>query len=210
MLVSTHARTPRHLFLCSLVTLDFSINQLTGTIPSGIGLWDSLGKFQEKRILMASEASKNSLAFPVFQSEDLILSSNMLSGTIPDQLFTSSALYRVFLDRNQLNGTIPTESSGHYTLEVLDLSFNRLTGEIPSEIGKFLNLEVLYLNNNMLVGAVPSELGLLEASRRLKLDLTGNDQLEPPLPDEVVSLCTEAFNTFCVLPRDLGGDGEEA
>ena len=157
--------------LSSLVLLNLSSNQLTGTIPPELGNLSSL-------VL-------------------LNLSSNQLTGPIPSELSNLSNLWWLALSDNRryspetrnyaggLTGPIPAELADLSSLRELDLGLNRLTGAIPAELGDLANLSVLHLANNQLTGPIPTELGNLASLTRLDLDA---NQLTDPIPAELANL----------------------
>ena len=88
----------------------------------------------------------------------LNLSGLGLSGSIPIELKTLTALTHLRLDSNQLVGTIPSELGNLANLKYLDLSNNRLEGSIPRELEGLSNLKELYLQGNGLTGCVAKDL----------------------------------------------------
>ncbi|EYU34605.1 hypothetical protein ABFS82_11G118600 [Erythranthe guttata] len=116
----------------SLMLLDASVNQISGTLPPSIGNLVSL------RVLN--------------------LSWNPLQGPIPNSLGLIKDIECLSLAGNNLNGSIPESFGQLYNLEVLDLSSNSLSGEIPKGLASLRKLSVLLLNNNKLSGQLPSEL----------------------------------------------------
>ncbi|WP_175288732.1 leucine-rich repeat domain-containing protein [Flagellimonas eckloniae] len=92
---------------------------------------------------------------------ELDLSSNLLSGTIPQSIDDLSGLTRIDFDDNQLSGTIPTSIGLLTNLEKLTFSRNQLSGSLPTEIGQLTNLDLLSLWDNSFTGAIPSNLSLL-------------------------------------------------
>lgn len=91
--------------------------------------------------------------------EELRLSSNYLTGVLPDTWATTCCLT--------------------YTLRTLDLSFNSLSGTIPSTWTRFQNLTCVSMAGSLsMCGAVPSGLPCFEAN--------GTNIGEPAL---VQSLC---------------------
>eukprot|EP00986_Skeletonema_menzelii_P008781 scaffold3803_cov151-Skeletonema_menzelii.AAC.8 len=115
----------------SLEKLWLNNNQLTGTIPSEIGLMENL--------------------------KQLKLYENQLTGTIPSEIGSMENLEELWLNNNQLTGTIPSEIGLMKNLKYLILHDNALTGTIPSEIGLMENLVLFFLHDNALTGAIPSE-----------------------------------------------------
>ncbi len=103
--------------------------------------------------------------------EHLFLSSNKLTGEIPD--FTGIPyLLTLQLSANVFNGSIPNFSNLE-SLVKLDLEYNNLDGEIP-EFLWLPNLESLYLGFNMLSGKFPS----FEESANLKHIFANSNELK--------------------------------
>lgn len=144
----------------SLVLLDASSNQISGTFPPSIG-------------------NLISLAY-------LNLSWNPLQGTIPSSLGQLKGIKYLSLAGNNLNGTIPASLGKLHALAVLDLSSNSLSGEIPKELVNLRNLSVLLLNNNKLSGQLPP--GLINMSSLSALNVSFNN-LSGPLPNSNMSKC---------------------
>ena len=115
----------------------------------------------------------------------LDLSRNKLSGSIPTELGSLTALTILKLSRNKLSGTIPTELGSLTALTKLDLSHNKLSGSIPTELGSLTYLTILRLANNSLSGSIPTELGSLTALTTLKLS---RNKLSGTIPTELGSL----------------------
>ena len=87
---------------------------------------------------------------------DLGLSRNAMSGTLPHWLGGFDALARLRLDENSLSGTLPTWLGSFTQLSELGLHGNRLSGSIPTEIAAASRLSYLYLqdNNYQLTGRI--------------------------------------------------------
>ena len=112
--------------------LNLGWNQLTGEIPSEIGILTNL--------------------------THLYLYSNQFTGQIPEEIGNLTNLETLSLGDNQLTGEIPSEIGDLTNLTSLDLSDNQFTGLIPSEIGQLTNLTGLYLSDNQLTGLIPEEI----------------------------------------------------
>ncbi|KAH7865667.1 hypothetical protein Vadar_009569 [Vaccinium darrowii] len=84
------------------------------------------------------------------------LSSNRLSGKIPEQIGSLVGLHSLNLSRNTLTGNIIQGVGQMELLESLDLSANRLSGEIPRSLAHLNFLSVLNLSSNNLSGKIPS------------------------------------------------------
>ncbi|VAI68325.1 receptor-like protein EIX2 [Triticum urartu] len=119
--------------ILDLVSVDLSLNQLTGRIPEEIAALDAL--------------------------MNLNLSCNQLSGKIPNKLGALQALESLDLSSNMLSGGIPSSLSDITYLSYLDLSDNNLTGRIPS--GRQLDTlytqqPSMYSGNSGLCGPLPN------------------------------------------------------
>ncbi|KAJ0967197.1 hypothetical protein J5N97_024114 [Dioscorea zingiberensis] len=84
------------------------------------------------------------------------LSSNRLSGEIPQELSKLHGLRFLNLSNNLFNGKIPENIGDMNHLESLDLSMNSLSGTIPSSISTLNFLSHLNLSHNRLSGKIPS------------------------------------------------------
>lgn len=91
---------------------------------------------------------------PLINSIDL--SSNNLSGEIPEEITNLTYLGSLILSRNQLTGKIPQGFGSLDKLETLDLSVNHLRGPIPISMTSMTALNNLNLSNNNLSGPIPS------------------------------------------------------
>ena len=92
----------------NLESLDLSINQLSGEIPSCIGDLTNLNFIH--------------------------LEYNQLSGEIPSEIGNLTNLEYLFLGVNELIGEIPVEIGNLTNLTILELNNNQLTGDIPESI----------------------------------------------------------------------------
>ena len=150
--------------------------------------------------LPGTENTWNGISVNADHVEDIVLTSNNLTGTIPTELGNLPNLVTLYLSENNLTGSIPVEIGGLANLEELvlntnqlsgpiptgiadpgdlpalwgmDLGNNNFNGNIPSQLGNLGALEFLYLDQNELSGSVPAELGNL--SNLVELDLYSND-----------------------------------
>ncbi|CAI9267427.1 unnamed protein product [Lactuca saligna] len=85
----------------------------------------------------------------------LDLSSNKLTGEIPEEVGFLTQLRALNLSHNQLIGLIPVSFSNLAKIESLDLSSNGLTGTIPSELIKLTSLSIFNVSHNSLSGRLP-------------------------------------------------------
>ncbi|KAH7570477.1 hypothetical protein JRO89_XS05G0112300 [Xanthoceras sorbifolium] len=84
----------------------------------------------------------------------LDLSSNKLSGNVPDSLGYLGNLRSLNLRDNSIVGPLPTSIGNLSRLEDLDLSLNMMDGIIPESIGKLANLYSLNLEGNSWKGVI--------------------------------------------------------
>ncbi|KAL8209354.1 hypothetical protein R6Q57_006086 [Mikania cordata] len=87
----------------------------------------------------------------------LDLSSNKLTGEIPEELGMLTHILALNLSHNKLSGPIPVSFSNLSQIESLDLSSNSLSGKVPSELIKLTKLEVFDVSYNNLSGRLPEQ-----------------------------------------------------
>ncbi|RZC90447.1 hypothetical protein C5167_029582 [Papaver somniferum] len=167
--------------LVNLNALDFSGNQLNGSIPVFLGKLPNL----------------------IYIS----LSDNELSGKIPSNICNSTQLNRIDFSINRLQGGIPPNFGNCLNMMILDFSQNQLTGPIPKElIGLSSITSGLDLSGNQLTGELPSEVGNLERIVQLFLS---NNRLSGKIPDSLgkcigLEELTLAGNSFeWVIPPSM-------
>lgn len=93
--------------------------------------------------------------------DSFFLSDNLLTSTLPIELFQCTSLFALMLDNNLFSSTIPADVGNLTLLGALYFHSNFFSGPIPTTIGQLTNLYSLELSINMLSGTLPSELGSL-------------------------------------------------
>ncbi|KAJ3095088.1 hypothetical protein HDU96_001340 [Phlyctochytrium bullatum] len=83
------------------------------------------------------------------------MSRNILTGPLPESVYSLRNLEILFLPGNKLRGNISRSVGNLSNLKRLILSDNELYGQIPSEIGGLSNLEAVSLSSNFFRGEVP-------------------------------------------------------
>ncbi|XP_031490507.1 receptor-like protein 48 [Nymphaea colorata] len=194
---------PRAFHNCiNLVVLDLGNNQFNDTFPS----W--LSSFPKLKVLVLRA---NHLHGPItlsgsgeaFSSLHILdISGNHLSGSLPQELFTS--LKDMMVNESKWNGYL-TSRLGYYTVSVvqtfkgttmvipeisntmfiIDLSSNMFCDRIPDEIGMLKGLVLLNISNNNLSGTIPESLGNVQWIEALDLS---NNHLSGGVPVELSNL----------------------
>ncbi|XP_030523914.2 tyrosine-sulfated glycopeptide receptor 1 [Rhodamnia argentea] len=124
-------------------SLDFSGNNLSGEIPSGLGSCSDLAVFRA--------------------------GFNSLTGEVPGDLYAATSLVELSLHLNRLNGPIGDGIGNLSNLRFLLLYSNNFSGSIPASIGKLAKLEYLLLYINNLTGSLPSSLNNCVSLKKLIL-----------------------------------------
>ncbi|KAK2638972.1 hypothetical protein Ddye_026767 [Dipteronia dyeriana] len=152
----------------NLFYLDFSNNSLTGEIPRNLSELKTLISTNCSSPSLTSSAgiplfvkrnrSSNGLQYNQASSfpPSILLSNNMLNGTIPPEVGRWKQLHVLDLSRNNISGTIPSSISEMENLESLDLSSNDLIGSIPKSFEKLTFLSKFSVAYNHLQGAIPN------------------------------------------------------
>ncbi|XP_073015176.1 probable LRR receptor-like serine/threonine-protein kinase At1g74360 [Primulina eburnea] len=153
----------------NLVVANISNNNFTGEVG---------GIFETCSNLKYLDLSANSLQGDIWigldRIEELSISQNKFSGTVPSWIFTQNCSLRLLdFSDNQLFGEFPAEISLCEGLEVLSLWGNDFTGLIPKEIGSLPNIQELYLGNNNFSREIPET--LLDLRSLTFLDLSRNN-----------------------------------
>jgi hypothetical protein len=122
------------------------------------------------------------------------LSGQSLTGTIPPEISTLTAVTALGLLNNILTGTMPSDIGAMTALNVLILNNNKLTGSVPPEFGELTGLTRLFLYKNELVGSIPPELSALTSMTQIGMSnnlLTGSI---PPGLGELTAVKLASFN----------------
>ncbi|CAJ2669346.1 unnamed protein product [Trifolium pratense] len=144
----------------TLTKLDLSVNHLQGNIPAEIGL---LSKLRYLNLSWNDLHSQIPPEFGLLQNLMVLdLRNSAMFGSIPEDTCDSGNLAVLQLDGNYLKGSIPEEIGNCSSLYLLSLSNNNLTGPIPKSMSKLNKLKILKLEFNELSGELPMELGKLQ------------------------------------------------
>ncbi|GLU06093.1 hypothetical protein SLE2022_231540 [Rubroshorea leprosula] len=158
--------------LCSfsqMQILDLADNNLTGRIPPCFGKFPIM--VNATQMINASHGSDCYQAplmevvkgrYLEYKRETLRLeisidlSSNNLTGPIPEELIFLKDLHNLNLSWNHLSGQIPEKIGQMGNLESLDFSKNGLSGMIPNSMSSLTKLSHLNLSYNNLSGPIPT------------------------------------------------------
>lgn len=86
----------------------------------------------------------------------LDLSSNMLSGALPNSFFTNTRINVLDLHDNQLQGTIPQTIANSCQLSTFNINNNHMEGSIPPALANCKQLQILDFGNNKIKDTFPS------------------------------------------------------
>ncbi|KAJ4829572.1 hypothetical protein Tsubulata_031624 [Turnera subulata] len=208
-----HGVTCTH--LQRVTSLSLPGKNLTGYLPSELGLLDSLSRLTLSGNNFSRPIPSHLFSPPGLRSLDL--SRNSLSGPIPPKIQSLHHLTHLDLSSNRLNGSLPECLVTLKTLSgTLNLSFNDFSGEIPVSYGWFPVLVSLDLRHNNLSGKVPQVGSLVNQGPTA---FAGNPglcgfPLQIPCP-EAVSISVPAGEQNPENPRDsipasLPGEGKKA
>ncbi|KAF3946846.1 hypothetical protein CMV_026932, partial [Castanea mollissima] len=130
-----------------LTYLDLSGNNFIGQLPE---VTTNL-----TQIFSSNNSSNSQLVNKIPSNlESLILSGNLLNGTIPSWVYTIPSLQYLLLDNNRFTGQI--DEFQHNSLNDLDLSNNNLHGHLPISIAKLVSLSYLNISFNNISGPLES------------------------------------------------------
>ncbi|KAF3331435.1 Serine/threonine-protein kinase BRI1-like 2 [Carex littledalei] len=150
--------------LPELHVLDLSENNFSGNIPPELGSITSMQKERQYvvsrdyniRCNLKIKWKGKYYNFPTKYLTTIDLSSNHLSGQIPEDITNLLGLVALNLANNYLDGNIPTTIGNMKQLESPDLSMNRLTGPIPPSLASLNFLSWLNVSYNNLSGPIPT------------------------------------------------------
>ncbi|CAI5473336.1 unnamed protein product [Closterium sp. Yama58-4] len=95
--------------------------------------------------------------------EALYLSNNSLSGALPSTLSTLISLRNLLVDNNTISGSIPASFSALVSLVYVRANNNKLSGSLPAGLSILTTLDSLILSRNTIAGSIPSDYSALES-----------------------------------------------
>ena len=103
------------------------------------------------------------------------LSSNYLTGGIPEEITSLELSKNLNLSRNCLNGRIPHEIGFMQSLESLDLSSDKFSGEIPPSLSNISYLSYLNLSHKIYREEYPQDHNMTASTYNLQICNSGNN-----------------------------------
>ncbi|KAM0902877.1 hypothetical protein ACQ4PT_019123 [Festuca glaucescens] len=171
--------------LTELSLLAMSNNMLQGTIPTWVWQHKKLRYLYMFSNSFTSEISSSVTAINLVEL-DVVgyfdVSSNMLTGKIPDDFGKLINLTLLFLYTNQLHGLIPPSIGLLPNLRDIRLFENMLSGPLPPQLGKHSPLGNLEVCINNLSGELPADLC---SNRKLYDIVVFNNSFTGKLPESL-------------------------
>ncbi|KAL3848622.1 hypothetical protein ACJIZ3_010504 [Penstemon smallii] len=190
--------------LKSIQSLNLSGNAFTGNF-NDFGMYPYLVALNLSNNLFTGQLNSQNFTFSN-RIRFLDLSSNSLSGSIPDSLYLLSSLEQLSISGNSFSGQLSSKIYKLSNLKMLVLFGNRFNGSFPNVFGNLTQLEQFVAYSNSFSGSLPSTLGLCKKLRVLDLrnnSLSGSIDLDfNGLPN----LCTVDFASNHLtgpLPKSL-------
>ncbi|KAF7086511.1 hypothetical protein CFC21_089797 [Triticum aestivum] len=165
--------------LTELSLLAVTNNMLQGTIPTWVWQHKKLQYLYMFNNGLTGEISSSVTAVNLVE---LDVSSNNLTGSIPDDFGKLINLTLLFLYTNQLHGSIPPSIGLLPNLRDIRLFENMLTGSLPPELGRHSPLVNLEVCENNLSGELPADLCF---NRKLNDIVVFNNNFSGKLPESL-------------------------
>jgi hypothetical protein len=180
---------PSQMTMLPLHTIILEGNYLAGSIPSWFGDFSSLGILRLSVNLLTGTIPTELGLMNSSHIYNLFLSSNLFTGVIPSELAKLTNLINLRLRNNELRGRIPSELGLLSLVRIMNMDNNDLDGFLPSELGLMTSMGTLDLHENaQLTGAMPSDICEMPQLASLKIDCRSTAQ-DFTCPDENCSAC---------------------
>uniref|UniRef100_A0A175YD77 non-specific serine/threonine protein kinase n=1 Tax=Daucus carota subsp. sativus TaxID=79200 RepID=A0A175YD77_DAUCS len=187
---------PEDLGTCStLVRVRLGDNYLNGSIPKGFIYLPQLNLVElQNNYLSGTLCDDGNFTTSPSKMEQLNLSNNQISGSLPTSLSNFSNLQILQLDGNKFTGSIPSSFGEFQHLSKLDLKLNSFSSQIPPEIGNCFHLTYLDLSQNNLSGSIPPQISNIRILNYLNLSRNHLSETIPKSIGSMKSLTTADFS----------------
>mmetsp|Transcript_13451 Transcript_13451/g.27860 ORF Transcript_13451/g.27860 Transcript_13451/m.27860 type:complete len:529 (-) Transcript_13451:889-2475(-) len=170
-------------FLTSLIQIQLKDSRVT-SIPEFLDAFSNLEELNLENNEVAGPFYKfTGQAFPVLRT--MVLSTNRMTGTIPTEHGTLTAIREYRAGSNNLKGEIPDELANMELVAYIDLSENDLFGRPTEKLFELSELRILSLYSNDVSGTIPTTVGGLSFLERIRLN---NTQYGGDIPQELYTL----------------------
>ncbi|BFG29752.1 hypothetical protein CerSpe_160260 [Prunus speciosa] len=189
-----------------LIHVIFDRNNLTGSIPSTLGLVQSLQAVRLDRNSLNGSVPSN--LKNLSNIAELHLSNNQLTGPVPNLTNLSSLCYVDMSNNTFDDSDVPSWFSTLQNLTTLTMENTRLQGEVPQALFSNYNLETLVLRNNKINGLLDLEtissnhLQLIDMEKNFITDLkpsAGGYNYTLRLVDNPICEGTNMANNYCIV-----------
>ncbi|KAJ6813024.1 phytosulfokine receptor 1-like [Iris pallida] len=161
----------------ALEALVLSANSLTGEFPAGFGNCSLLTRLAVDANMISGSLPEDLFKLPALAN--LYVQGNNLSGTLSPAIGNLSNLVRVDLSLNSFSGDLPNVFDKFRKLESFSADSNRFTGRLPPSLSSSSTITTLSLRNNSLNGTIDLDFGAMASLCSLDL---GSNRLTGPIP----------------------------
>jgi len=166
-----HSAIPESIVMLeNLQWLGLQRNNMFGPIPSNLGMLKNMVKLYLHNNKLSGSIPKDIGNLTI---EDLRLSNNRLSSTLPPSLFHIDSLIFLDLSQNFLRGELPVDIGYLKQINGMDLSANLLVGSLLDSIAQLQMIAYLNLSHNSFSGSIP--VSFINLTILQFLDLSYND-----------------------------------
>ncbi|KAK2388410.1 receptor protein EIX2 [Trifolium repens] len=113
----------------------------------------------------------------------LDISSNLLTGEIPDCWEYWKGLSFLFMENNMLTGEVPPSMDSFIDLIILDLHNNSLSGNFSLDLSNITNLEFIHIGENNFSGPVP-----VKMPHAMEVMILRSNRFEGNIPPQLCSI----------------------
>ena len=174
---------PADLIPISITDIDIASNNLVGPVPPQLALFSGLLRLDLSKNRLNGHVPDLSALTTL---QDLNLSYNELTGSLPPFLATLHTLRNINLSVNHLSGEVPPEYFSHLT-ELLrwEAASNALSGELPPSASCLTKLILFGMDHNDFVGEIPNSFANMISLRGF---VVSHNKLSGEVPNELTSL----------------------